>query len=68
VPGTAVLDPLQVVVTDPASKDPMPNITITWQVVSGSGAIPNPAQSVTDDNGVATTRLQLGAALPRRPL
>jgi hypothetical protein len=63
VPSNTLLDPLQVVVTDPVSRDPKANIAITWQIVSGSGAIVNPAQSITDDNGVATTQLRLGGAL-----
>lgn len=61
--GAAVLDPLQVVVTNPVSKEPVEAATVTWQVVTGSGAVVTPATSVTDENGVATASLRVGSAL-----
>ncbi len=63
VPSNLLLDPLQVVVTDPVTKAPMANVAITWAVVSGSGAFVTPPQSITDDEGVATTTLRLGSGL-----
>jgi hypothetical protein len=62
-PSGMVLDPLQVVVVDPVSEQPMEDVTITWQVVTGSGAVVTPAQSTTDDNGIASATLRLGSAL-----
>jgi hypothetical protein len=62
-PSQPVLDPLQVIVTDPVSREPLENITVTWQVVTGNGALLTPAQSTTDEEGVATTVLRLGSAL-----
>ena len=63
VPGNVVLEPLQIVVTDPQTHEPRANIAMTWSVVTGGGAALLQAQSFTDQNGVATARLQLGAAL-----
>jgi hypothetical protein len=63
VPGAALGSPLQVVVTDPVTRDPLENITITWAIVTGGGAAITPAQSVTNDQGVASASLQLGASL-----
>lgn len=62
-PGQTVLDPLQVIVTDAVSEDPVENVTVTWRVVTGSGAVVTPAQSTTNDDGVATATLRLGSAL-----
>ena len=62
-PSTEVLDPLQVVVTDPVSKEPRANMIVTWTVVSGNGALVTPAQSTTDVNGVASATLRLGSSL-----
>jgi hypothetical protein len=62
-PSGVVLDPLQVVVTNPVSDEPMENISISWVVVSGSAAVVTPAQSTTDENGIATATLRLGSAL-----
>ncbi|HEY0306452.1 MAG TPA: IPT/TIG domain-containing protein [Longimicrobiales bacterium] len=62
-PGQTVLDPLQVIVTDPVSKDPLENVAVTWSVVSGNGAVVTPPTSNTNEDGVATATLQLGAAL-----
>lgn len=62
-PSTTVLDPLQVVVIDPLTKDAREGVTVTWNVVSGNGALLSPQSSETDENGVATTTLRLGSAL-----
>ncbi len=58
-----VLDPLQVIVTDPVSEEPLENVTVTWQIVTGNGALVTPSQSTTDEEGVATAVLRLGSAL-----
>ncbi len=62
-PSEQLLDPLQVVVTDPVSDEPVQGVSITWQVVTGGAAVVTPAQSNTDENGVATASLRLGSAL-----
>ena len=62
-PSQDVLDPLQVIVTDPVSDEPLENVTVTWVVTSGNGAIVSPSQSATNDEGVATATLRLGSAL-----
>lgn len=62
-PSTELADPLQVVVTDPVDELPLEDITVTWTVVTGNGALITPATSATDENGVATATLRLGAGL-----
>src|SRR5687767_10117890 len=62
-PSTTLLDPLQVVVIDPVSKDAVEGITVSWTVTSGSGALISPLTSETDENGVATTMVRLGSSL-----
>ena len=62
-PSTTLLDPLQVVVIDPVSKDAVEGITVSWTVRSGSGALISPLTSETDENGVATTMVRLGSSL-----
>ena len=62
-PSTELVDPLQVVVTDPVDELPLEDITVTWTVVSGNGALVPPAPSATDENGVATATLRLGSGL-----
>ena len=63
LPSTSALDPLQVVVTDARTKDPVEGATVTWSVVTGNGALLTPASSTTDENGVATTSVRVGSAL-----
>ena len=62
-PSLPLADPLQVIVTDPISELPRENVTVTWTVVSGTGATLLPASTVTDANGVASTMLRLGSSL-----
>ena len=57
--GTALPDPLRVLVTD-ADGAPLADITVTWVVVSGGGSIPS--TSVTGQDGVATAVFTLGPA------
>jgi hypothetical protein len=64
--GTAnsnVADPLQVIITDPVTEEPVANALVTWQIVAGNGATVTPAQSATDANGIASTTLRLGPGL-----
>jgi hypothetical protein len=64
--GTAsnnLADPLQVIITDPVTEEPVANAVVTWQIVAGNGATVTPAQSPTDANGIASTTLRLGPGL-----
>lgn len=54
-------DPLQVVVTDASTHEPVPDVTVTWRVVAGAGAVVTPTSSRTDSSGIASTQLRLGA-------
>lgn len=58
--STPLPKPLQVVVTTGAAKTPVKGVAVTW-TVSGGGTV-NPATSVTDSTGVASTTLTLGAS------
>lgn len=60
VKNSQLADPFQVVVTDPATKIPESGVTVTWQIVQGSGAVLTSTTSTTNSNGVASVRLQLG--------
>lgn len=62
-PSAEVADPLQVVITDPVTKEPQRNVIVNWQVVAGTGATVTPSQTITDSDGVASTTLRLGSAL-----
>jgi 6-phosphogluconolactonase (cycloisomerase 2 family) len=53
VAGAAVGVAPAVLVTDQAGN-PIPNVTVTFQVASGGGSISGPAQVTTGANGVAT--------------
>ncbi len=59
-PGTALPKPLQVVVTNAATKAPQKGVAVSW-VVTGGGSV-TPATSVTDTAGIASTTLTLGAS------
>jgi hypothetical protein len=59
-PGTALLAPLSVLVSD-ASGAPVPGVAVNWSVVNGGGAV-SPASSQTNADGVATTTFTLGPA------
>jgi hypothetical protein len=61
-PSTELVDPLQVVVVDPVDELPLEEITVTWTVASGNGAVVTPT-SQTDENGVATATLRLGSGI-----
>jgi hypothetical protein len=57
--GTALADPLRVVVTD-AEGEPVRGVAVTWQVLTGDGSI-TPTSS-TDAAGVAEATFTLGPA------
>lgn len=58
--GTTLSEPFAVRAEDQAGQ-PMAGLPVSWAVKSGGGSV-SPAQSVTDNAGIATTVLQLGAA------
>ena len=58
----ALAEPLQVIVTDPVSKEPKANVTVTWRVANGAGATITPT-SQTGDDGIATATARLGPNL-----
>ncbi|HUH11666.1 MAG TPA: IPT/TIG domain-containing protein [Longimicrobiales bacterium] len=58
--GQEAIEPLQVVVSDAATEEPVVDATVTWEVVAGTGAGVSPATTRTDSSGVASTRLTLG--------
>lgn len=63
VVGQQASEPLQVVVSEAATEEPIVGATVTWEVVGGpGGAVVAPATSATDSSGVASTRLTLGPA------
>lgn len=61
-PGTLLLDPLQVIVLDDASGEPVEGITVRWRVIEGAGATLD-AETLSRASGVAENRLRLGDAL-----
>ncbi|MGQ0814535.1 MAG: IPT/TIG domain-containing protein [Gemmatimonadota bacterium] len=52
--------PLQVIVTDPVTKQPQEDVAVSWRVVEGSATMVA-ATSTTNDDGVANGFVQLGA-------
>lgn len=60
VPGAAMADSLAVRAVD-SFGNPVPGATVSWTVNQGGGAV-SPTSSVTGANGIARTRLTLGAA------
>lgn len=56
--GTALTDPLVVKVTD-ANTIPIPGVSVNFLVVTGNGTL-SVAQTTTDQQGQASTRLTLG--------
>lgn len=62
VRGSALADPLQVVVTDPVSKTPQDNVAVTWRVVSGSATL-SATSTFTTTSGIASVTVLLGTQL-----
>ncbi len=58
-PGTVLTDSLVVLVADEAGN-PAWGVSVTWVVTDGVGTV-SPAASVTDELGIASTSLTLGA-------
>lgn len=58
--NAALADPLQVIVTDPSSKAPQKDVTVTWSITQGTGATLSTTTSVTNSKGVASVQLTLG--------
>jgi uncharacterized protein (TIGR03437 family) len=54
------LSPLVAVVKDQLGS-PMPSITVSWVVISGSATLTAPTSTVTDANGRASTGITLGS-------
>jgi hypothetical protein len=57
--GTVIDEPLVAEVTRKDTGAPETGVSVTWEVISGSGG-PTRSRSVTDDNGEASTRVELG--------
>ncbi len=62
VQGERLSQPLQVVVSDAQTEEPVGSVDVTWSVVSGAGASVSPAISTTNSSGVASTTVTLGPA------
>jgi hypothetical protein len=59
--GAALPESLSVLVTN-LKGDPVEGVTVTWQVLTGGGAVSN-ATSVTSASGIAQSRFVLGATV-----
>ncbi|HSG81974.1 MAG TPA: Ig-like domain-containing protein [Gemmatimonadota bacterium] len=57
--GTVIDEPLVAEVTRKDTGAPETGVSVTWRVISGSGE-PTRSRSVTDGNGEASTRVELG--------
>jgi hypothetical protein len=64
-PGSSLVEPLRVVVTDAATGRPVKDVQVTWRVVTGAGSL-SPATATTDALGVAATGFSIapGVAVP----
>src|SRR6266540_1612142 len=51
--SSALSDPLQVIVTDPATKTPQLNVVIQWSITTATGGVLSATTSTTDSHGVA---------------
>ena len=60
--GQQLENPLQVVVENASTGDPVPGVLVQWSVVEGAGASVTPSASQSDVNGIASTALVLGPA------
>ncbi len=57
--SAALPDTLQVLVVNQSSETPFAGVTVDWTVPNGDGSV-NPATSVTNANGIASTVWTLG--------
>lgn len=62
LPATELADPLQVMVIDAVTERPAEDVRVSWKVVQGSATVLS-ASSTTDERGIASTRVRLGAQL-----
>jgi len=60
--GAEVADPLEVIAIDAGSGEPAEGVTVQWSVSAGGGTV-LPTSSITNERGVASTRLRLGSQL-----
>ena len=56
-------EPLQVIVTDPVTKQPKDGVTVQWRVVTGTGAVLLPAATETGQDGISSIQVTLGPQL-----
>ncbi|HUP90115.1 MAG TPA: IPT/TIG domain-containing protein, partial [Longimicrobiales bacterium] len=56
----ALVEPLQVVLSDAVTKSPVSGVVVTWSIVEGTGASLSTTTSSTNSAGVASTLLTLG--------
>jgi hypothetical protein len=61
-PAAWLAAPLLAEVVHATRRDPAPQVTVEWRVVSGMDAIVETAATRTDDDGTAQTRVRLGTA------
>jgi hypothetical protein len=57
--GATLEEPLQVTVSDAATRRPVDGVDVSWRVVSGAGTL-TATSTTTDDIGVASVMLRLG--------
>lgn len=58
--GELLSEPLEVIVTDPATNKARADVEVTWRVISGSATVVA-ASDMTDRNGVSSMTVRLGA-------
>ena len=61
--SAALAEPLQVIVTDPVSKQPKDGVTVQWRVVTGTGAVLLPPATETGQDGISSIQVTLGSQL-----
>lgn len=59
--GTTLSEPLSVVVRDRRSGDSVPQVSMRWEIVQGSGASLRDVATVTDSLGRSSNRLTVGS-------
>ncbi|MEX2283352.1 MAG: IPT/TIG domain-containing protein [Gemmatimonadota bacterium] len=63
VAGGLLAEPLQVIVTDPVTKQPRDGVTVQWRLITGTGALLLPPSTETGEDGVASIQVTLGSQL-----
>jgi hypothetical protein len=59
--GAILEEPLQAVVTDALSEQPVRNISVSWSVVQGAGAQILEESGASDASGIVSAQLRLGS-------